>query len=101
MESSTEQHRATARPARTIEWIVWGGVALTIAAIALAFVLSRREPAFTLTNQAGRAFSSADLRGRVWVADVIFTRCPGLCATLTRHMGMLQSALPTNGAIQL
>ena len=33
---------------------------------------------FTLTNQNGRAVSLADLRGRVWVADIIFTRCPDL-----------------------
>ena len=49
---------------------------------------------FTLTNQNGRATSLADLRGRVWVADIIFTRCPGPCLKMTRQMKELQDALP-------
>ena len=49
---------------------------------------------FTLTNQNGRAVSLADLRGRVWVADIIFTRCPGPCLKMTRQMKELQEALP-------
>jgi cytochrome oxidase Cu insertion factor (SCO1/SenC/PrrC family) len=49
---------------------------------------------FTLTNQTGRAVSLADLRGRVWVADIIFTRCPGPCLKMTKQMKELQEALP-------
>jgi protein SCO1/2 len=49
---------------------------------------------FTLTNQNGRAVSLADLRGRVCVADIIFTRCPGPCLKMTRQMKELQEALP-------
>src|SRR3954470_8908238 len=49
---------------------------------------------FTLTNQNGRAVSPADLRGKVWLADVIFTTCPGPCRQMTREMKDLQDALP-------
>jgi protein SCO1 len=49
---------------------------------------------FTLTNQSGGAASLADLRGKVWVADIIFTRCPGPCLRMTRQMKELQDALP-------
>jgi protein SCO1/2 len=49
---------------------------------------------FTLTNQIGRAVSLADLRGRVWVGDIIFTRCPGPCLKMTKQMKELQEALP-------
>ena len=49
---------------------------------------------FTLTNQNGSAVSLADLRGQVWVADIIFTRCPGPCLKMTRQMKELQEALP-------
>ena len=49
---------------------------------------------FTLANQTGRAVSLADLHGRVWVADIIFTRCPGPCLKMTKQMKELQEALP-------
>jgi protein SCO1 len=49
---------------------------------------------FTLTNQDGSPVSLGDLRGRVWVADIIFTRCPGPCARMTRQMCDLELALP-------
>jgi protein SCO1/2 len=55
--------------------------------------------AFTLTNQNGTAVSLSDFRGKVWVADIIFTRCPGPCLKMTRQMKELQEALtPTNPA---
>ena len=52
---------------------------------------------FTLTNQDGKAVSLADLNGHVWVADIIFTRCPGPCLKMTRQMKDLQAAVaPSN-----
>jgi protein SCO1/2 len=97
--------------------MVWGGLALTIAAISGAFVsekfelgwFSRRKPMpilgqlpdFVLTNQIGQTVSLAGLRGQVWVADVIFTRCPGPCAKMTRHFAELQAAVPTNQSTKL
>jgi protein SCO1/2 len=56
---------------------------------------------FTLTNQDGRTVSLADLRGRVWVADIIFTRCPGPCLKMTRQMKELQQALPVSSQARL
>jgi protein SCO1/2 len=56
---------------------------------------------FTLTNQDGRAVSLGDLRGKVWVADIIFTRCPGPCPRMTRQMRDLQDALPASSTTQL
>jgi protein SCO1/2 len=47
-------------------------------------------PAFALTNERGEPFGSADLRGKVWVANFIFTRCPTVCPLFTRKMGSLQ-----------
>ena len=95
----------------TLEKIVWTVLALVIIGIALAFALSRksnqpaREPRslpvyaqvadFNLTNQTGRAVSLADLKGRIWIANIVFTRCAGPCPTMTRQMAGLQAALPT------
>jgi protein SCO1/2 len=47
-------------------------------------------PAFTLTDQRGQPFGSADLKGRVWVADFVFTSCPTVCPKLTKRMQELQ-----------
>lgn len=48
---------------------------------------------FTLLNQQGNVIGLDDLLGRVWVADVIFTRCPGPCLKLTREMQRLAGLL--------
>ena len=56
---------------------------------------------FTLTSQDGHTVSLADLRGHVWVADLIFTRCAGPCLKMTRQMKELQEALPANGQARL
>lgn len=65
-------------------------------------VRTRREPPlpvygpiadFSLTNQDGKTVSLADLRGEIWIADIIFTRCAGSCPHMTRQMEALQQAL--------
>jgi protein SCO1/2 len=47
-------------------------------------------PEFQLTERTGAPFSRADLAGSVWVADFIFTRCPGMCPLLSTRMATLQ-----------
>jgi protein SCO1/2 len=49
---------------------------------------------FTLMDQDGRATLLADLSNHVWVADIIFTRCPGSCPIMSQSMKSLQDALP-------
>ncbi|MBI3684633.1 MAG: SCO family protein [Acidobacteria bacterium] len=50
-------------------------------------------PAFTLQAHTGAVFASdAELRGRVWVADFIFTNCTGPCPRMTSQMRQVQSA---------
>ena len=50
-------------------------------------------PEFTLTNQDGRTFGSADLRGKIWIADFIYTTCPGPCPMISNRMSELQEPL--------
>lgn len=52
-------------------------------------VLGTIEP-FALTNQLGGETTLDDLKGKVWVADIIFTRCPGPCPKMTQKMAELQ-----------
>jgi protein SCO1/2 len=51
-------------------------------------------PTFALTDQDGRPLSSKNLRGKVWVADFVFTTCPGACPKMTMRMAGLQKAVP-------
>jgi protein SCO1 len=56
-------------------------------------------PEFTLTDQAGTKFDSVpELRGRVWVADFMFTNCPGPCPRMSSQMRQVQDALAGSGA---
>ena len=50
-------------------------------------------PEFRLTERAGTQLTQADLRGKVWIADFIFTRCPDVCPALTSRMRDLQKTL--------
>jgi len=45
---------------------------------------------FSLSDQDGREVSADSLRGLVWVADLIFTRCSGPCPKLTENFARLQ-----------
>ena len=49
-------------------------------------------PAFTLTAQTGQQFSGETLRGHVWIADFIFTNCPGPCLRMSTFLGRVQKA---------
>jgi len=54
-------------------------------------------PEFRLTAHTERPFGSAELRGHVWIANFIFTRCPTVCPALTARMAEVQArteALP-------
>ena len=53
-------------------------------------------PAFRLTERSGRPLSLADLRGRPWVADFIFTQCAGACPAMTARMARLRRQLPAD-----
>lgn len=50
-------------------------------------------PDFALVDQDSQPFGSEQLRGKLWLADFIFTRCPDRCPTLTREMARIQTDL--------
>jgi protein SCO1/2 len=47
-------------------------------------------PEFRLTDQEGQPFGSSELRGKVWMAGFIFTRCPTICPAITARMAKIQ-----------
>jgi Uncharacterized protein SCO1/SenC/PrrC, involved in biogenesis of respiratory and photosynthetic systems len=100
---------------RKTVWLLWGFLLLLVTSLMVGLLLQIRSRTnasaalpviwqvadFALTNQNGRAVSLADLRGHVWVGDIIFTRCPGPCRKMTRQMKELQNALPQGSDAKL
>lgn len=103
---------------RSSERFLWVGLGLTLAVVFLALLLGvlrlRMSQAraqalpvygqvsdFVLTNQDGQAVSLSNLLGRVWVADIVFTRCAGPCPRMTQKMARMQEALGPDNDIGL
>ena len=93
---------------------LWLGMGLLLGFLGLAYLLSLAEfkrttalpilgqiADFTLTNQDGKITTLADLTNRVWVADIIFTRCAGPCPRMTAQMKSLQDSLPQTSDAKL
>lgn len=95
--SSRLEERISTLVAKPVFWVLFVGL------IALfPFVRALRHPvppppslklplaAFSLTDQKGRPYGLDDLKGRVWVADFVFTSCPTVCPKLTEQMAKIQ-----------
>jgi len=96
---------------------IWVGLGLMLALLALAFLASVAKVGqlhmhpklpvlgnvadFSLTNQDGRVTTLADLSNQVWVADLIFTRCPGPCPRMTAQMKSMQDKLAESPGVKL
>jgi len=89
-------------------WLLFAALALAIPIAPM--LVSRRAPAlpelgelpaFALTDQRGRAFGTDQLRGKVWVADFVFTSCADAGPRLTRKMRALQDRLDPHTRIGL
>ncbi|MCP4507493.1 MAG: SCO family protein, partial [Fuerstiella sp.] len=50
-------------------------------------------PEFELVDQTGAAYSSAQLRGKVWIVNFMFTRCASTCPIQTMRLAEAQTAL--------
>jgi len=102
---------------RPIQFVVWSGLLLIIFIIVAAFVAEQRQgggsgalasgfpiygnvPEFSVTNQFGQVITKDSLKGKVWVANIIFSRCPGPCAQMTRQMVALQKTIPADWPVQ-
>lgn len=93
--------RGPARMPLSPLWLLFAGLALAIPVGALLVPRARQAPLpdlgelppFSLTDQRGKPFGLAELRGRVWLADFVFTSCPDVCPTLTQRMRSLQDRL--------
>jgi protein SCO1/2 len=50
-------------------------------------------PAFQLTDQTGKSITLEDLKGKIWAANFIFTRCKGPCPITVLRMQDLNTKL--------
>src|SRR5262249_24304070 len=96
---------------RSVERAVWLGLSAVVAVVVLAGFWSLRGrgaarapppllgaiPSFDLVERSGRRVSRADLAGRPWVADFIFTRCSGTCPAISTRMAELRRKLRDQG----
>lgn len=96
-------------------WSIGIGLFLTAGLVVAGWVWSRKASVppgpkwpvygrisdFQLTNQLGRVVTRDALRGKVVVADIVFTRCPSSCPRLTRNMSKLQKILPPHAAVRM
>jgi protein SCO1/2 len=98
---------------RLIQNSVWAFLALVILGIVAAFIVSKPVPKaqplpvlarvndFKLTNQLGQPVSLDSLTGQVWVANLIFSRCPTVCPQMTQRFAEIQRALPPGQPVKL
>ena len=86
----------------TLIWVTLGVIIIAIAAVNLWSVFDTKPedlteavaisvPDFSLTNQKGESLGLADMAGKIWIADFIFTNCPTICPAMTQEMARLQS----------
>ena len=76
---------------------------LAVAALAAALIACSRRatslevlgdvPQFELISADGQPFHSQTLAGKIWVADFIYTTCPGPCPRMTSQMREVQDAV--------
>src|SRR2546425_1740262 len=105
---------ATTHRAPTRSGIAWKVTLILIPLITLGLLLWLRQmevkalrqrsvssygtvPAFQLTNQNGQPFGSPQLAGKIWIADFIYTTCPGPCPMISSRMSELQKPLEKTG----
>jgi len=83
---------------------------LPAAALAISLVGCRQAPPlpvywqippFQLTSQSGQPFDSKSLDGNIWVADFIYTTCPGPCPRMSSQMRGVQSAVESMPDVKL
>jgi protein SCO1 len=103
--SSATMNRAPARSG-----IAWKVTLILIPIVTLGLLLGLRNlevsalrqrtissygtvPTFQFTNQNGQPFGSGQLAGKIWIADFIYTTCPGPCPMISGRMSELQKPL--------
>ena len=96
-------NNASISPPVFVQRAIWAGLVLVIAVvlvIALVRPSARKSlpvlgvvPEFSLVERSGKAITAADLKGKPWIADFVFTRCGNVCPILSARFARLQGAV--------
>jgi protein SCO1/2 len=89
--------------------VSWSSIVLGSSLVALAGCAAHAGlpsyavvPDFTLIDQTGAQFDSAiKLNKNIWIADFIYTSCPGPCPRMSSQMHQLQTALAGIDSVRL
>lgn len=73
----------------------------TVAGKEMTDTLFHTVPDFELTNQDGKTVRGSSLKGKVFVADFFFTRCPGICKKMSSQMTRVQERFLNNPEVQI
>ncbi len=98
------------RPQQIITRCLWAGLVLVMVGVVVGQFWMPRQIApplplyynvapFHLIDENGRDFSDQDLRGRPYIADLIFTSCASTCPIMSAKMAQVQKSTPS--AVQL
>lgn len=108
-ESNTEtgNDADSDRPYRLYRHMIWAlwGLAFLMVVVLLAWTrfgastagdlpVYQEVSSFELTNRDGTTVTPESFEGKPWVADFIFTSCPGVCPILTDRMAALAEDVP-------
>ena len=101
-------------PALRFKIVFWGSHCVLLAGIIISltsYVLRHRTrpalplyasvPEFTFTERSGQKIALRDLRGKIWIADFVFTHCAGPCPMMTSRMKDLQTEFANNSDVRL
>jgi len=105
---------STSRPPSPYTWMIFVLGILIVLVLLYRFVSSGTAvqpsselrkmsvvPPFALTERSGRQVTNQDLAGKIWVADFIYTTCPGPCPLITAGMVQVQAAVAPDPRVQL
>lgn len=95
-QSQAEEAGRGKHTALHMGFVLW--LLVVLAGAVAAWMLLGREklpvywevPDFSLTERSGRTVTLAGLKGKVWVASLIYTHCPDACPFQTAEMAKLQ-----------
>ncbi|MCM3764529.1 SCO family protein [Neobacillus niacini] len=85
---------------KKILWILLCVAALTACSEKkeeVVFPLEMKVEKFAGVNQDGVPITLSNLKGKVWVADFVFTHCDTVCSPMTANMAQLQERLADEG----
>lgn len=99
------------QPRSFIPWLL--GFSLFLIGFLLTFLFQKQSPQlaslpvlgqvhdFHLLNEQGKPMTEQDLKGKVWVADFIFSSCTEECPLMNIEMSKLQEAFKQNEQVKL